>query len=154
MIVNIKDVSFLSKLKNLIMFSFKLYRSLFSFQVIGKLYLDSKKLDQSFRHKYPRLVKTDEAIKCVSCGLCEEICPSQSIKIEKGNMVNFPKSLKAGEAPLHFYLNTDTCTKCNLCADICIVNALELKESYDESHVDLVKPKRLETNPGVKESSD
>ena len=59
-------------------------------------------------------------------------------EIVKADMMNMPSTLRTGETPLHFYLDTHTCTKCNLCADVCIVNALELKADYNYEKVDLV----------------
>ena len=145
MIVNIADKKTFKFLKFLMIFLQRVYHDLFYRKFINRLFHDSNQLNKFFRHKYPSL-KLDQQgnSSCVSCDLCQEVCPSNSIKIEKANLMNFPSSLKSGEAPLHFYLNVDSCTKCHLCADVCVVSALELSSSYNEKLVDLVVSKEDE----------
>ncbi len=122
-------------------------QSYFRFQ---KLYQDANHLKQFFKYDYPRL-KLDLAgnSSCVSCDMCQQICPTQAIELKKTNMVNFPKSLTSGEAPLNFFLDVTACTKCGQCLDVCAVDALELKAHYyeletqnQEARVDLMSLNR------------
>ncbi|MFT6630311.1 MAG: formate hydrogenlyase subunit 6/NADH:ubiquinone oxidoreductase subunit I [Bacteriovoracaceae bacterium] len=116
-----------------------LYIELISGFVNRRIFADSVKLKTFFQLKYPQL-KVDSIgnTSCISCGLCEDICPTKAINIEKANMINFPNSLTTGESPLHFYLNVNDCVKCGLCQDVCYVDALELTENYSLKKVDLV----------------
>jgi len=146
MIVNIENKRPFKFLQSMINFVARIYHDLFYRRFINKLYHDSNQLNKFFRHKFPKLKLDPEGnTSCISCHLCQDVCPSSSIKIEKANLMNFPSSLKSGEAPLHFYLNVDSCTKCHLCAEICPVSALELSSHYSEKSVDLVSPKLEET---------
>lgn len=61
---------------------------------------------------------------CVSCGLCVEVCPANSIKLETEKSISFPKGLLSGPAPKTFEISEDTCVRCSLCAEICPVKAL------------------------------
>ena len=106
----------------------------------NKLYLDYFQASNSYLAHYPAM-KSDEnhSSKCVSCGLCETICPTSAIQIKKANLVNFPSSLTQGESPLHFYLNTEKCIRCSLCVNVCQVDALSLDGKFFSKKVDLVK---------------
>ena len=123
--------------------SFKLVsgivHDIFSIEQRRKSYQDSIKLKSFFKSGYPSLVKDHfENFLCVSCDLCQKICPTNAIKIEKAKMVNFPNSLMTGETPKHFYLDTIKCTQCGQCSDVCILNAIDTKAFYEDDNVDLV----------------
>lgn len=79
---------------------------------------------------YPvlKLLEEDEKLKCVGCGLCEKVCPTECISLE-GNHKN--SSLTVGEAPKSFNIELLKCTRCNLCSEVCPVEAIELSGSYD-----------------------
>ncbi|MBD63905.1 MAG: hypothetical protein CME62_01760 [Halobacteriovoraceae bacterium] len=141
MIVNLKKRSsfnflvILKQLLNVVIFKWQMYRDGI------KISHDRKNLKQYFLFKYPGF-KFDHVGNslCISCGLCIEVCPVDAIEIKKPNLVNFPSSLKTGEAPKNFFLDTSFCTKCNLCAIACPVEALELNQEYGQlKKVDLVR---------------
>lgn len=104
-----------------------------------KIYLDSIRLKKFFKNNYPSLKQDNNGnLKCVSCLLCEEACPTDAISIKKANLVNFPDSIKTGESPLHFYLDVNKCIKCGMCESVCYVDALDLTKTYKVNKVDLV----------------
>jgi formate hydrogenlyase subunit 6/NADH:ubiquinone oxidoreductase subunit I len=116
-----------------------LYIELLSGFANKKIFSDSVKLKTFFQLKYPTL-KVDSVgnTGCISCGLCQDICPTKAISVQKANMINFPNSLTTGESPLHFYLDVSDCVKCGLCQEVCYVDALEMTENYTSKKVDLV----------------
>jgi len=66
----------------------------------------------------PRLIEnSDKTLKCTSCGLCEEVCPTQCITIDK-------KSKELGKSPIKFELNLLKCIFCGLCSEVCPEEAL------------------------------
>ncbi|MBT4790309.1 MAG: 4Fe-4S binding protein [Halobacteriovoraceae bacterium] len=109
--------------------------------IFRRLFNDSLKLKKYFKTGHPAFkFDTVGNTKCISCRLCEEICPTNSIDLVKANMVNFPDSLTTGEAPLHFYLDILKCTKCGECQRVCYVDALEVDQSYSgTTRIDLVR---------------
>ena len=151
MIINIRNKERFKAVILIMNFLSRIYHDFFFRKLVNKLNYDSSQLNRYFRHKYPSLKKDPEGnILCVSCDLCQEVCPSGSIKLSKANMMNFTSSLKTWAAPLHFYLNVETCVKCNLCAEVCSVDAIELTSSYTSKKIDLVIPKEAEKSlPGL-----
>ena len=65
-------------------------------------------------------VKEDGSLRCTSCLLCQEICPSHCIDIQVDK--------KNGEetAPISFDLSILRCTFCGLCEDVCPVDAIRM----------------------------
>lgn len=96
------------------------------FFVNKKLMTDKRNLEIHFSDKYPSLKTGDveEGSHCISCKVCEEICPTDAIEVILPKMVDFPPSLKFGEVPSQLLLNTDSCSKCGYCIKVCPVNAL------------------------------
>ena len=57
--------------------------------------------------------------RCIGCGLCFKVCPSETIEmVDKDD----------GKRPM-FYL--DRCTRCQQCEEICPVKAIKLTEDYE-----------------------
>lgn len=139
MIVNLPKKNILKIFRVFSLFFKKLKNDASIHYLASKAFKDSIELKKFFKFNHP-VLKVDALgnVACVSCGLCETVCPTDAIKINKANMVNFPVSLTTGESPLHFYLDVSQCIKCGLCADICFVEALDLNAYYKVTKVDLV----------------
>jgi NADH-quinone oxidoreductase subunit I len=96
-------------------------------------------------HYFERNEKGDT--RCVACGLCVAICPSQCIRLKAVELDN-------GERyPEIYEINTVRCIYCGMCAEACPVNAIKLGRNYEfvaYRREDLVLDKeRLLTNaPG------
>lgn len=80
----------------------------------------------------PYLVRDqDGATKCVSCQLCEFICPPKAIKITppgpEGQGADRPNAEKM---PREFEINMLRCIFCGLCQEVCPEEAIFLQEHY------------------------
>lgn len=139
MIVNIKFFKKSPKIIQFLKLLSGVFHDFFFTEQRRKSYQDSLKLKSFFKLGYPSLVKDHfENFLCVSCNLCQDICPTGAIQIEKAQLVNFPNSLMTGETPKHFYLDTVKCTQCGQCSDVCVLNAIDNKSKYESDKVDLV----------------
>jgi NADH-quinone oxidoreductase subunit I len=80
----------------------------------------------------PYLVRDqDGATKCVSCQLCEFVCPPKAIKITPPG----PEGQKADRAnaekmPQEFEINMLRCIFCGLCQEVCPEEAIFLQQDY------------------------
>ncbi len=141
MILNLQKITKLDKLRSFLLFLKEPKRLIAQHFELKKLFQDSRELKNIFRDNYPELkVSESGELKCVSCRLCEDVCPTQAIKIEESKMFSLPKSPISGEIPNAFHLDLDLCRKCDLCRLVCAVDALEMKGLYsNQSNIDLVK---------------
>ena len=57
--------------------------------------------------------------KCISCGMCERICPEG---------ICFPTGEKNSKGKIFFEADLDYCKGCGLCAEICPVKAIMMKK--------------------------
>ena len=83
----------------------------------------------------PYLVRDQEgSTKCVSCQLCEFICPPKAIKITppgpEGGPVDRPNAEKM---PREFEINMLRCIFCGLCQEVCPEEAIFLQQHYSLS---------------------
>ncbi len=86
----------------------------------------------------PYLVRDqDGATKCVSCQLCEFVCPPKAIKITPPGP-DGPKAdrLNAEKIPLEFEINMLRCIFCGYCEDACPTQAIELGHEHQLSFTD------------------
>ena len=51
--------------------------------------------------------------KCIECGVCATVCPTQAIKLEDGKYV----------------IDPEKCIECGTCAGVCPMQAPEKKEN-------------------------
>ncbi len=98
----------------------------------------------------PYLVKDeDEKTKCVSCQLCEFVCPSKAIRITPPGDNGMVDREGAEKMPEEFEINMLRCIYCGFCQEACPEEAIFLLEDYainGESREELVynKEKLLE----------
>jgi NADH-quinone oxidoreductase subunit I len=83
----------------------------------------------------PYLVRDQEgSTKCVSCQLCEFICPPKAIKITppgpEGQGADRPNAEKM---PREFEINMLRCIFCGLCQEVCPEEAIFLQQHYSLS---------------------
>lgn len=80
----------------------------------------------------PYLVKdTENNTKCVSCQLCEFVCPPKAIKITPpGNDGPAADRTNAEKMPEEFEINMLRCIFCGFCQEVCPEEAIFLQEDY------------------------
>ncbi|MFH1066710.1 MAG: NADH-quinone oxidoreductase subunit I [bacterium] len=77
----------------------------------------------------PVLVKDEEGReKCVSCQLCEFVCPPRAIRITPGKLAASSPDAHVEKAPQAFEIDMLRCIYCGLCAEVCPEEAIFLKK--------------------------
>jgi NADH-quinone oxidoreductase subunit I len=79
----------------------------------------------------PYLVK-DQAgrTKCVSCQLCEFVCPPRAIRITPPGPVVDPSTGNVEKRPREFEINMLRCIFCGFCQEVCPEEAIFLMKDY------------------------
>jgi len=79
----------------------------------------------------PYLVKDQEGrTKCVSCQLCEFVCPPKAIRIMPPGPSGAPDVGNVEKAPREFEINMLRCIFCGFCQEVCPEEAIFLMQDY------------------------
>ena len=79
----------------------------------------------------PTLVKDPNGReKCVSCQLCEFVCPPKAIRITPGEIPEDEETSHVEKAPEEFEINMLRCIYCGLCQEVCPEEAIFLQDIY------------------------
>jgi NADH-quinone oxidoreductase subunit I len=79
----------------------------------------------------PYLVRDPEGrTKCVSCQLCEFVCPPKAIKIIPPGPAGAPEVGNVEKAPKEFEINMLRCIFCGYCQEVCPEEAIFLMNDY------------------------
>jgi NADH-quinone oxidoreductase subunit I len=79
----------------------------------------------------PYLVKDPEGrTKCVSCQLCEFVCPPKAIRITPPGPAGSPGAGNVEKGPKEFDINMLRCIFCGYCQEVCPEEAIFLKQDY------------------------
>ena len=84
----------------------------------------------------PTLVKDPNGReKCVSCQLCEFVCPPKAIRITPGEIdaEAEPERAHVEKAPQEFDINMLRCIYCGLCQEVCPEEAIFLQDVFSLS---------------------
>lgn len=107
-------------------------RTLFQRKAVTMEYPEQRhKLPPGYRGA-PYLVKdTDGNTKCVSCQLCEFVCPPRAITITPpGNDGPVADRTNAEKMPEEFEINMLRCIFCGFCQEVCPEEAIFLQQDY------------------------
>jgi NADH-quinone oxidoreductase subunit I len=79
----------------------------------------------------PYLVKDEDGrTKCVSCQLCEFVCPPKAIKITPPGPAANPAVGNVEKLPKEFEINMLRCIFCGYCQEVCPEEAIFLQKDY------------------------
>lgn len=79
----------------------------------------------------PALVTDDYGReRCVSCQLCEFICPPRAITITPGELGENDPFAKVEKFPQEFKIDMIRCIYCGLCEEVCPEQAIYLMKEY------------------------
>ena len=82
----------------------------------------------------PTLVKDPNGReKCVSCQLCEFVCPPKAIRITPGDIAENSPNAHVEKAPKEFDINMLRCIYCGFCQEVCPEEAIWLQDIYSLS---------------------
>jgi len=82
----------------------------------------------------PTLVKDPNGReKCVSCQLCEFVCPPKAIRITPGEIASDASTAHVEKAPQAFDIDMLRCIYCGLCQEVCPEEAIWLQNQYSMS---------------------
>ena len=79
----------------------------------------------------PTLVKDpNDRVKCVSCQLCEFVCPPKAISIKPSKIPDNSNTAHVEKKPQEFDINMLRCIYCGLCQEVCPEEAIFLQDIY------------------------
>lgn len=85
----------------------------------------------------PTLIKDpDGRRKCVSCQLCEFVCPPKAIKITPAQIDESGEYSFIEKAPAKFEINMLRCIYCGLCQEACPERAIVLQKKFSANSYD------------------
>lgn len=96
-------------------------------------YPDERPTLPDYYRGVPTLVKDpNDREKCVSCQLCEFVCPPKAIRITPGEIKeeDEPERAHVEKAPKEFEINMLRCIYCGLCEEVCPEEAIFLQDVY------------------------
>ena len=79
----------------------------------------------------PTLVKDPNGReKCVSCQLCEFVCPPKAIRITPGGIAEDSAHAHVEKAPREFEIDMLRCIYCGMCQEVCPEEAIWLQNQF------------------------
>ncbi len=88
------------------------------------------RLPEYFRGTPALVTDEQDRERCVSCQLCEFICPPKAIKIVPGEIPTDDEWAKVEKRPKAFEINMIRCIYCGMCEEVCPEQAIYLRKEY------------------------
>jgi NADH-quinone oxidoreductase subunit I len=105
--------------------------SLFQGKVVTMQYPEERWTVPTGYRGAPYLVKDQEgSTKCVSCQLCEFVCPPKAIRITPPGNHGKADRANAEKMPAEFEINMLRCIYCGFCQEVCPEEAIFLQKDY------------------------
>ncbi len=83
-------------------------------------------LSSAYRgHTELKIFKDTGTHKCIACGQCEKVCPSDVIQVQ--GKKEQPKGPKVGT---HYVIDFSKCSLCGLCVEVCPTDTLQFSIEY------------------------
>ena len=108
-------------------------RALFNKGVVTMQYPEEKwdaNLPEWYRGAPTLVVDENGREKCVSCQLCEFICPPRAITITPEEIPSTDKWAKVEKRPKEFKIDMIRCIYCGMCEEVCPEQAIYLRKDY------------------------
>jgi len=97
-------------------------------------YPDKKTVLPPHYRGMPVLVQNAEGrTKCVSCQLCEFVCPPKAIRIVPSEIPPGQATSHIEKTPKEFEINMLRCIYCGLCEEVCPEEAIFLQDTYSHN---------------------
>ncbi|MBM3845014.1 MAG: NADH-quinone oxidoreductase subunit I [Verrucomicrobia bacterium] len=107
------------------------WNTLFRGKVVTMEYPEQKWTVPEGYRGAPYLVKdTEDRTKCVSCQLCEFVCPPKAIRITPPGPAVDPTTGNVEKRPKEFEINMLRCIFCGFCQEVCPEEAIFLQKDY------------------------
>src|SRR5580704_14459920 len=107
------------------------FRTLFEGKKVTMEYPEQKWTVPPDYRGAPYLVRDQEGkTKCVSCQLCEFVCPPKAIHITPPGPAGLPGAGNVEKGPKEFDINMLRCIFCGFCQEVCPEEAIFLMKDY------------------------
>ncbi len=87
-------------------------------------------LPKAYRGAPTLIMDANGRQKCVSCQMCEFVCPSKAIKITPSEIDPSSENAHIQKEPKDFQIDMLRCIYCGLCQEVCPENAIVLQNEY------------------------
>lgn len=109
---------------------------------------DTLQMFDRFRGSLTMPHNEDNEHKCIACGLCQMVCPNDTIKVVS-EMVETEDGKKKKQLVRYEY-NLGCCMFCQLCTKACPHGAITFDQSFENAVFDRAKLVKVLNQPGSK----
>ncbi|MFZ2446526.1 MAG: 4Fe-4S binding protein [Syntrophobacteraceae bacterium] len=101
----------------------RLFRPLVTVQYPRK----KMEISSAFRgHTELKVFEDTGTHKCIACGTCERMCPSEVIRVQ-----GVKQHAKGPKVATHYIIDFSKCSLCGICVECCPTNTLQYSKEYE-----------------------